>query len=213
MDSEIAASAWSDALELTAPHATRGFLASGGDSLRAMQLCAVLSEQLGVEVDVRDVLESNSLGELSERLAALPPSPAAAPRPRHPDPREQDGEALSFSQERMFVLHELAAGSAAYHVPMAWRLQGTLDVAALRQAFALTVANHQVLGLTLVSDSGQLAPLHGRPRPPDLEEVPLTPGLDEDPLGALDAFISEYANSPFQLEKGPLLRATLVHLA
>jgi len=215
MDSEIAASAWTDALELTQPHATRGFLALGGDSLRAMQLCAVLSEQLGVEVNVRDVLESRSMAEFSERLAALAPASASASAraARHPAPQEQDGEALSFSQERMFVLHELAAGSAAYHVPMAWRLQGKLDVAALRQAFALTVANHHVLGITLVSDSGQLAPLHGRPRPPELEEVQLIAGPDEDPLRALDDFISEYANSAFQLEKGPLLRATLVHLA
>jgi hypothetical protein len=90
----------------------------------------------------------------------------------------------------MFVLHELASGSAAYHVPAAWRLQGSLDSRALRTAFNQVVASHKVLGLTVISDAGQLHPLHGRTHLPELTEVSLQDSGVDTRLAELDQFLS-----------------------
>ncbi|MEO6080769.1 MAG: amino acid adenylation domain-containing protein [Steroidobacteraceae bacterium] len=210
MDPGVVGRLWSDVLGLSAvPDASRSFFSLGGDSLRAAQLCTQLSAQFNVDLTVRDLFQAPTLRQLCDRLALLP---RVVERAESAGPVTDETQALSYSQERMFVLHELAAGSAAYHVPMAWRLQGTLDVRVLRSAFDAVVAAHEVLGLTVISDSGQLYPLHGRTLRPRLSERSLTPRDGGDALDALDEFLTEYSNRPFQLEQGPLLRATLVHL-
>src|SRR5690606_31125755 len=53
---------------------------------------------------------------------------------------------LSFSQERLWVLERLAPGDPVYNMPLAIRLRGRLDVAALRTALDLVTARHATLG-------------------------------------------------------------------
>src|SRR6185295_14277713 len=60
-----------------------------------------------------------------------------------------EGEApLSFAQERLWFLDQLTPGSAVYNVPLALRLKGHLDVAAMRVALTGVVARHAVLRTT-----------------------------------------------------------------
>ncbi|SMC48906.1 non-ribosomal peptide synthetase [Lentzea albidocapillata] len=53
--------------------------------------------------------------------------------------------ALSFGQQRLWFLDQLDGPGAAYNVPVALRLRGPLDIAALRAAVADVAARHEVL--------------------------------------------------------------------
>lgn len=211
MDSETVARIWSEVLGQTILDDSRSFFALGGDSLLAADLCIRLFQETGVQMSLRDIFEAPTLPLLVERLRSLPrrgERPALAARGL----TMNDSRALSFSQERMFVLHELAAGSAAYHVPSAWRLQGKLDIPALHAAFDLVVSRQEEFGLTVVSDAGQLHPLYGRTGRPEFSEYSMVLDNVEVHPDTLDQFLSDYSNGPFNLEQGPLLRAALVHL-
>ena len=119
---------------------------------------------------------------------------------------------LSFAQQRLWFLDQLEPGSTFYNVPVAVRLRGELDVAALERTLSEIVRRHEVLRTRFVSVGGE-------PRQQVLEaaEVKLRitdlSGLEET---AREAAVKEAATAessePFDLAHGPLLRVKLLRL-
>ena len=68
--------------------------------------------------------------------------PVRAPLVARPRPERVP---LSYAQQRMWFLNRFDRGSAAYNIPLALRLSGELDMAALGAAVGDVVARHEVL--------------------------------------------------------------------
>ncbi|HVQ95882.1 MAG TPA: condensation domain-containing protein, partial [Mycobacteriales bacterium] len=62
---------------------------------------------------------------------------------------------LSYAQERLWFLRELEGPGSAYHVPMALRLRGRLDRAALAAALGDVLARHEALRTVFPTRDGQ----------------------------------------------------------
>lgn len=120
---------------------------------------------------------------------------------------------LSFMQEALWFLDQLAPGSPLYNVPAAVRIGGALDVDLLRRSLNAVVARHAVLRTVFCTTDGS-------PRQRVLSEleveVPLVDLSGSPPASreteALGRVIEE-ARRPFDLSRGPLLRALLVRLS
>ncbi|WP_069943262.1 non-ribosomal peptide synthetase [Pseudomonas putida] len=121
---------------------------------------------------------------------------------------------LSYAQRRMWFLWQLDPQGAAYNLPMAVRLHGPLDLAALQQAFDALVARHETLRTRFVADGDDVR------QQVDAVAAPLQ--LRQDALASLDetarqAAIERIAEAealaPFDLASGPLLRVRLLQLA
>ncbi len=119
--------------------------------------------------------------------------------------------ALSYAQQRLWVLSQMQGASEAYHMPMAVELRGTLDRAALGRALDALVARHEVLRTRLVAVAG--VPFQ-RVGPADagfpLAFADLTGAPDTHEQ--LTILQREEASAPFDLEHGPLARGRLVML-
>jgi hypothetical protein len=119
---------------------------------------------------------------------------------------------LTFLQEFHWLQHQLAPGRVSSNIPSALRLRGELDVAALERALAELVRRHEALRTTFPAPDGlpvqavsQTAPV---PLPRvDLAHLPFAPRERE----ALRLTRDEAA-LPFDLERGPLMRARLLRL-
>ncbi len=132
---------------------------------------------------------------------------------RHAIARRAPGEPapLSFGQQRMWFLWKLDPASAAYNLSGGLRLVGTLDVAALHASLNMLVARHASLR-TVFREAGD-----GRVEQVLMPESDLAlPRID---LRGSDAEVRErlleeevrrLCATPFDLERGPLLRAALV---
>ncbi|WP_234293514.1 condensation domain-containing protein, partial [Nocardia jinanensis] len=128
------------------------FFALGGNSLVATQVAARLGAALDTTVPVRLLFEAATVSALAARIQEQAGSggrAALVPQPR-PTRVTASGEVvdavpLSLAQQRMWFLNRFDQASAAYNLPMAIRLSGALDVAALRAAVADLVARHEVL--------------------------------------------------------------------
>ena len=62
---------------------------------------------------------------------------------------------LSFAQQRLLFHYHLQGPSADYNMTMALKLQGHLDIAALRQSFSQIVRRHEVLRTVFVERQGE----------------------------------------------------------
>src|SRR5262245_43276239 len=65
-----------------------------------------------------------------------------------PQPRVSNALPLSFAQQRLWFLHQLQPDSPAYTIPSPMRLQGPLDLAALRRTFDAIMRRHETLRTT-----------------------------------------------------------------
>ncbi|GKQ38416.1 non-ribosomal peptide synthetase [Streptomyces sp. A012304] len=175
------------------------FFELGGNSLSAVRLLSRVRSAFGAEVDVRAVFEAPTPALLAARITAGAtgrPRPAAGARPAEVP--------LSYAQRRLWFLDRLHGPSGAYNIPLGIRLDGVLDVAALRAALTDVVARHETLR-TVFPDTG------GRPRQSVLDASDAPVRLDVVARAPQDigAALREEAARGFALATEPPLRATL----
>jgi len=209
---ELLTAVWSEVLGTDRIGPEDDFFALGGHSLRVTQVLARVREAFGVELPVRSLFESPTLAGLAARIEeALRAGPARPAPPLVRVPREGDLP-LSFAQERLWFLHRLAPGSAAYNMPAALRLRGTLDPAHLERTLYEIVRRHEALRTTFPETNGEprqrVHPFHPFPLPViDLRDLSgRTHEAEAERLALAEAA------RPFELAHGPLLRAALIRL-
>ncbi|HEX7239689.1 MAG TPA: amino acid adenylation domain-containing protein, partial [Longimicrobiaceae bacterium] len=186
-----------------------GFFALGGHSLLATRAMSRIREAFGVEVPLRVLFEVPTVAALAERVEELRGSGAATPPPIERVPREAPLP-LSFAQQRLWIVDRLEPGSAAYNMPFALRLRGSLDVAALRGSLDALVQRHETLRTTFAEQGGAPVQVVHPPAPAALAELDLR-GLPDAEREA-ERLAEEEALRPFDLARGPLARGTLLRL-
>jgi len=172
-----------------------------GDRLRCNAPEGVLTPEIQAKLVERKAELIAFLNQSNpSSLASIPRSAIAGNSP------------LSFAQQRLWFLNQLAPESPFYNVPAAVRLSGQLNLNALEQAFSEIVRRHEALRTTFVSLEGQPTQTIS-----DKLSLPL-PGVDLSALPASEREITaqqlatEEAQRPFRLSRGPLLRVKLLKL-
>jgi hypothetical protein len=117
---------------------------------------------------------------------------------------------LSFAQERLWFLERLEPGQSAYHIPAPVRLRGPLEVWALERALGALLARHESLRTVLRAEQGQPVQQVLPPVPFVLPVRTLTAGAGRD--ATLQQEVAQESERPFDLARGPLLRASLLRL-
>jgi amino acid adenylation domain-containing protein len=128
-------------------------------------------------------------------------------------PVSREGElVLSSGQQRLWYLDQLVPNSPVYNLPEGFRLQGRLNLEALKQALNQIVNRHEVLRTTYaMGDKGPIQVIS-----PSLElDVPvvdLSGSSKHEQEKELSRYLESVAWQPFDLSRGPLVRASLVKL-
>jgi amino acid adenylation domain-containing protein len=183
------------------------FFGLGGHSLLAAQVSARVREALGIEPPLSLLFEEPTAAGLARRLrglAGLPSAPAVQRAPR-------EGQLpLSFAQQGLWLLHQLAPDSPAYNMPGLVRLPGFIDPAALAASLSAVLARHEALRTTFPTAGGEpyqeIGPAAAVPVPAvDLSALP-------DPDSEARRLALEEGRRPFDLARGPLLRTLLLRL-
>ncbi|HEX8274725.1 MAG TPA: condensation domain-containing protein, partial [Longimicrobiaceae bacterium] len=187
------------------------FFEAGGHSLRATRLVTRVRDVLGVELPLPAVFEAPTVAALARRVDALLREGAGTQAPPVvPVPR--DGPVpLSFAQQRLWFLHRLDPQGLGYNVPFPLRLRGPVDPRALHRALDELVQRHEALRTVFATVDGRAAQVVRPPAPAALPHVDLR-GLPAAARERELARLGEDTERPFDLERGPLLRAVAVRL-
>ncbi|HST57554.1 MAG TPA: condensation domain-containing protein, partial [Longimicrobium sp.] len=208
---EVLAGIWAEVLRLERVGVNDNFFELGGHSLLVTRVVSRIRAVFGVELPLRALFERPTVAELAARMEELrreelPVLPPVMPVERTgPLP-------LSFAQERLWFLDRMEPGSNAYNIPVAWRLGGALDEAALERAVGEIVRRHEALRTVFTEVDGSpvqvVAPFDGFVLP--VEDLAHVAEAERD--AEVRRRADEEARRPFDLAAGPLFRAALLRL-
>ncbi|HEX2076983.1 MAG TPA: amino acid adenylation domain-containing protein [Longimicrobium sp.] len=141
----------------------------------------------------------------------------------------------SFAQERMWFLSRFAPGTPMYNIPVGMLVPADLDVPALERALTEVVRRHETLRTTYrMGADGQLVQVVQPPQPVPIEVIDVrdrvgeaagggTPPLREEragrgpgggaPAARISELVAEEGARPFDLERGPMIRITLLRVS
>lgn len=197
---QAVAAIWAEALCIDAVGVTDDFFELGGDSLLAVQVVARIGAAMNRELPLHEFFAAPTVAQVSVRLLEAPPSDRAiqqvAADALHP---------LSSAQLGMWLVDRIEGGGSAYHLPVALKLHGALDVRALQDALDDLVVRHESLR-TVFSN-------HGEPAQQVLAAAGLKLCTQEVQAEQVPRCIQEQLCIPFDLEAGPLIRASLLRIS
>ncbi|RKH38331.1 condensation domain-containing protein, partial [Corallococcus llansteffanensis] len=202
------AAIWSDVLRIPQVGVKDNFFALGGHSLLATQVVSRVRTETGAELPLRALFEAPTVEALAKRLEkasrsttmAMRSAAGAASRP------------LSFAQQRLWFIDQLEPGTPLYNVPMAVRLEGELRQEVLEKALDEVMRRHEALRTTFAEENGQpIQVIHSETKL-SLERVDLHAADARSRDEAARHRLEREVMKPFDLNRGPLVRALLLKL-
>ncbi|PWI40908.1 non-ribosomal peptide synthetase [Streptomyces sp. ICBB 8177] len=200
---ELLAEVFCDVLGAERVGAHDDFFALGGHSLLATRLVGRIRAVLDVELEVRTLFDHPTVASLAVALDGAGAAREALTRQERPEVLP-----LSFAQRRLWFLGRLTGPDATYTIPLAVRLEGTLDVAALRAAVADVVARHEALRTVFPERKGTPEQVVLAP-----ERVYLDFEVDDVEEPELDGRIARAVAEPIDVLSRVPLQARLLRLA
>ncbi|MET0395972.1 MAG: condensation domain-containing protein, partial [Longimicrobiaceae bacterium] len=209
---EILAGIWAQVLRVERVGVRDNFFALGGHSLLATRVVSRIRAAFGVEVPLRAVFEAPDLAGLAERVdAAVREGAGMGAPPLLRVPRDRPLPA-SFAQQRLWFIQQMEPSSSAYNMPYAMRLRGAMDVGAMERALDALRARHESLRTVFAFAEGVPVQVVEPPRPSRLPVEDLTALAPEARAWTARERVRAEAATPFDLARGPLLRARLIRL-
>ncbi|MEU8922543.1 amino acid adenylation domain-containing protein [Kitasatospora sp. NPDC048545] len=191
---QLIAAVWADVLGVPEVGADDNFFHLGGDSLTAVRVVGRVFDVFGM-VSPYTIFDAPTLAE----FAAAVSSATGGERPE----LVRTGATvapLSKFQRGLWFLDQWNPDAPTYVVPWVFRFAGPVDPELLRRALAGVVARHESLRTTFeLAEDGPRQVVH------PAVELPFT--LTETTADRVDDLVAEAALEPFDLERGPLVRA------
>ena len=203
------ASIWSELLEVDPIGIDDDFFDLGGHSLLALKAVSRLRDAFGVDLRIETLFHHPTIAGLAVLLAAN----AEPSSPPPIQPRPGDGPLpLSFAQEHLWFMEQLAPGNPAYNIVDMVRLRGPYDGRALAAALRDLVHRHEILRTVFSEYAGDAVQVVL----PEVEIALSERDLSAQPMVEREAewrrIAAHAEHHVFNLARPPLLRWTVVHM-
>jgi natural product biosynthesis luciferase-like monooxygenase protein len=175
----------------------------GLDSLMAAELKHTLESSLGISMPVTTFFQATGVDQLASYALDELLKPFAAPSIRLLTSKDVITDyRLSYGQQALWFLHQLAPQTATYNLPTAVRIRSELDLPALAGAFQKMTERHPCLRTTFNMKSG--SPVQQVHPQQTVCFRQLDASAWDEP--ELTRQLTLEAHKPFDLEQGPLFR-------
>jgi amino acid adenylation domain-containing protein/FkbH-like protein len=183
------------------------FFEWGGHSLKAALMVSIIHKELHVKIPMVEVFKTPTIAGLSQYVKN---SSKTAYTPIEPVETKEYYD-LSHAQERLWIQEQLEKEQVAYNMPGAYVFE-KLDRKAFSKALEIFTRRHEILRTTFVKVEGQpKQKIHDfQSLGFHVEYIDLRTGENRDET--VKTLSHKETGTPFDLEKGPLLRVTLLHV-
>lgn len=128
--------------------------------------------------------------------------------------QEQTDYPLSSAQRRLWMLSQFKENSVAYHIPSKILLKGGYDIENFKKAVWSTIERHEILRTVFRENEfaqirQYIVPAKALNFDIDFQDFRNEPVQQE----SVEAYLAEDNGKPFDLENGPLIRASLIQLS
>ncbi|MEW1866543.1 amino acid adenylation domain-containing protein, partial [Streptomyces sp. NPDC088194] len=200
---QVLAGLFAEVLGLPQVGVDEDFFDLGGHSLLATRLVSRVRSTLGVELELRALFRTPTVAGLAAGLGGADRARLALGRAERPATVP-----LSSAQRRLWFLRQLEGAASVYNMPLAWRLSGPLDPAALEAALGDLVDRHETLRTVFPA-------VDGVPHQQVLAAGQARPGLSVTPADekSLPRLLTSAAARGFDLAAEPPLRAEVFEVS
>ncbi|KKB93667.1 peptide synthetase [Bacillus sp. CMAA 1185] len=189
---------WAQVLQAEQVGAYDHFFDIGGHSLAGMKMLALVHQELGVELSLKDLFQSPTVEGLAQVIASAEKGTAASISPAE----KQDTYPVSSPQKRMYVLQQLEDAQTSYNMPAVLRLTGELDVERLNSVMQQLMQRHEALRTTFEIKDGETVQRIW-------EKAECEIAYFEAPEEEIERIVSEFIK-PFKIDQLPLFRIGLI---
>ncbi|NCQ83109.1 MAG: amino acid adenylation domain-containing protein [Microcystis aeruginosa W13-18] len=208
---EILSSIWVKVLKVAQVGINDNFFELGGHSLLATQLISRIREAFQVEMPLRELFVAPTIAELAQEIKRISEREQLTELPILP--RDKTAELpLSFAQTRLWFLDQFESNSSFYNIPLALRLEGTLNSQILIQSLEEICDRHEALRTNFISVDGIPTQVI-QTRTWTVTVVDLQHLSSSEKVIVSQELAQNQAIQPFDLASEPLIRTTLVVLS
>jgi non-ribosomal peptide synthetase component F/acyl carrier protein len=209
---EMIAGIWAELLKVDEISVEDNFFQVGGHSLIAIQMLTRARNAFLVDLPLQSLFEFPTVAGLAEQIEIA--RGARSPVQTQPMVRvsRDRGLPLSFAQQALWIFDQLEPNSYLYNIHSNLRLSGALDVSALNRSLNEIIRRHESLRTKFQTVDDQPVQIVSSWQPMILSMVDLTALPEGDRKSEAKKLARAEAYRPFNLEKGPLLRISLLRL-
>jgi acyl-CoA synthetase (AMP-forming)/AMP-acid ligase II/acyl carrier protein len=205
---------WAELLGLDRVGINDDFFTLGGDSLMATHAVVAIHEKFDVEIDVSRFFDEPTVAAVARQVERMSGAgrtgrTASAIVGAH---RKNGVAPASSAQERLWKLHQALPDIPFFNILYALRLRSRLDLATLERSINEIVRRHEILRTTLAIIDGKCEQVIAQHLTVPLQFHDLRPLPRSEKGNCGHGLVREEALRPFDLTKGPLLRARLLRL-
>lgn len=188
------------------------FFDLGGHSLLATQALVRIAAETDALLSVADLFNTPTISEIANKLDKGTSPTKQGALAQIPLVKRADNIPLSFAQQRLWFLDKLEPNSAAYNIPFGMRIDGEIDLGALRRALEKLIARHESLRTTIETINGEASLRIISDLRSDLQVTDLSVLPGEERESMVKSLASDEASRPFDLATSPLFRTKLLKI-
>jgi amino acid adenylation domain-containing protein/non-ribosomal peptide synthase protein (TIGR01720 family) len=189
------------------------FFQLGGHSLIATQILARIRDVFQVELSLGQLLAHPTINDLIKviiqqqqlqqpsSLAKITPISRAGDLP------------VSFAQERVYFIEQLAPSMSAYQFQESLRFQGHLNIPILEDSLSEILRRHEIFRTTFPAVDGQLSQVIHPPQAVKLAVIDLQYVAKSEQETEVQRLTAIAVEQPFKISQLPLIRWTLLQLS
>ncbi|MFS0516530.1 amino acid adenylation domain-containing protein [Nostoc sp. UIC 10607] len=210
---ETLAKIWCQVFGLEQIGVDDNFFQLGGHSLIATQILSRIRDVFQVEVSFGQLLENPTINHLVQVIVQQQQLKQSSPLAKIQPISREGYLPVSFAQERVYFIEQLAPSMSAYQFQESLRFKGYLNISILEQSLSEILRRHEIFRTTFPAVEGKLVQLIHPPQAVVLTVIDLQNFPKAEQEAEVERLTDEAIQKPFDISQLPLIRWKLLKLS